>query len=116
MGADWKTWTTQVLDFTGNGTGDQTAIETQASKGTIRTRVLDAANALKKRTFNNNLKYGSYLIDEEELDVIATSLSVKGKHIGHMAFGFVKNRAEKLVINSMRAAMKSAGGRRRTGR
>tara|TARA_B100000424_G_scaffold57580_1_gene41644 strand:- start:1338 stop:2744 length:1407 start_codon:yes stop_codon:yes gene_type:complete len=116
MGADWKTWTTQVLDFTGNGTGDQTAIETQASKGTIRTRVLDAANVLKKRTFNNNLKYGSYLIDEEELDVIATSLSVKGKHIGHMAFGFVKNRAEKLVINSMRAAMKSAGGRRRTGR
>ena len=116
MGADWKTWTTQVLDFTGNGTGDQTAIETQASKGTIRTRVLDVANVLKKRTFNNNLKYGSYLIDEEELDVIATSLSVKGKHIGHMAFGFVKNRAEKLVINSMRAAMKSAGGRRRTGR
>ena len=55
-------------------------------------------------------------MDEEQLDVIATSLSVKGKHIGHMAFGFVKNRAEKLVINSMRAAMKSAGGRRRTGR
>lgn len=116
MGADWKTWTTQVLDFTGNGTGDQTAIETQASKGTIRTRALDAASALKKRTFNNSLRYGSYLVDEEQLDVIATSLSVKGKHIGHMAFGFVKNRAEKLVINSMRAAMKSAGGRRRTGR
>jgi len=71
-----------VLDFTGNGTGDQTAIETQASKGTIRTRALDAASALKKRTFNNSLRYGSYLVDEEQLDVIATSLSVKGKHIG----------------------------------
>jgi hypothetical protein len=116
MGADWKSWTTQVLDFTGNGTGDQTAVETQASKGTLRTRALDAANVLKDRTFNNNLKYGSYLIDEEELNVIATSLSVKGKYLGHMAFGFVKNRAEKLVLNSMRAAMKSAGGRRRIGR
>jgi len=110
MGSDWKDWSTQVLDQT-NGN-----ITFQTNKSSIRTRARDAASVLKDRTFNNNLKYGSYLIDNEELDIIATSLSVKGKYLSHMAFGFVMNRAEKLLIDSMRAAVKTAGGRRRTGR
>jgi len=110
MGSDWKDWSTQVLD---QENGD---ITYQASKSTLRTRARDATAVLRDRTFNNDLKYGSYLVDDEELDIISTSLSVKGKFLSHMAFGFVMNRAEKLLIDSMRAAMKTAGGRRRTGR
>ena len=109
MGSDWKDWTTQVIDTTGD-------ITYQTGKSTLRTRAADSSAVLKKRTFNNNLKYGSYLVDDEEYNVNAVSLSVKGKYLSQMAFGFVMNRAEKLVLGSMKAVVKAAGGRRRIGR
>jgi hypothetical protein len=109
MGSDWKEWTTQVIDTTGD-------LTQAVNKDTTRARAADSTGALKDRTFNNNLKYGSYLVDDEEYNVNAVSMSVKGKSVSHMSFGFLMNRAEKIVIGSVKAALRAAGGRRRTGR
>lgn len=109
MGSDWKEWTTQVIDTTGD-------LTQAVNKNTTRARAADSTGALKHRTFNNNLKYGSYLVDDEEYNVNAVSMSVKGKSVSHMSFGFLMNRAEKIVIGSVKAALRAAGGRRRTGR
>lgn len=109
MGSDWKEWTTQVIDTTGD-------LTQAVNKDTTRARAADSTSTLKHRTFNNNLKYGSYLVDDEEYNVNAVSMSVKGKSVSHMSFGFLMNRAEKIVIGSVKAALRAAGGRRRTGR
>ena len=47
---------------------------------------------------------------------IATSDSVKGETISYMVFGFMRNRAASLTIESLKGVFRAAGGRRRTGR
>ena len=58
----------------------------------------------------------AYLIDDEELDEIAVSDSVKGSSISYMAFGFMRDIAMALKIPSIKAIVEAAGSRRRRGR
>jgi len=110
LGSDWKGWTSQVVDFSGN-------IKHIADKFTIRTRFKDSSTpAMKRRKFNDAPKYGEFLVDDEEHDTIATSDSVKGSYLSYMMFGFMRDRAEKVEIASAKAVIRRGGTRRRTGR
>ena len=111
--SDWKGWSSQVVDFT----GETPAIETIANKRTIRTRFKNTSGALATRTFDGEPKYGEYLVDDEEYDTISISDSARGEHLTYMIFGFIRDKAEKLVIGSSKALLRpNQGSRRRTGR
>jgi hypothetical protein len=60
--------------------------------------------------------HNAYLIDDQELDTIATSDSVKGESISYMFFGFMRDVAMGLKIPSLKAIVEAVGGRRRRGR
>jgi len=108
---DWKGWSSQVVDY------DNDAIDKVADKLTVRSRFKSSAGVLSKRTFNNAAKFGEYLIDDEEYDTISTSDSTRGEHVTYMLFGFMRNRAERMVISSAKLLLRgNQGGRRRTGR
>jgi hypothetical protein len=111
--SDWKSWSSQVVDFT----GETPAIETIAKKNTIRTRFKNSSGALATRTFNGEPKYGEYLVDDEEYNTIAISDSARGEHVSYMIFGFIRDKAEKLILASSKALLRpNQGSRRRTGR
>ena len=59
---------------------------------------------------------GTYLIDDEEMNIMATSDSTKGQTITYMVFGHLQNRAQKIHIDSIKAVLREVGGRRRYGR
>jgi len=63
-----------------------------------------------------NRAHGTYLIDDEEVSLIATSDSVKGEGFTYMVFGFMQSRAHRVVIESIRAIFRVLGGKRRGGR
>lgn len=58
----------------------------------------------------------AYLIDDQELDTIATSDSVRGESVSYMFFGFMRDIAMGLKIPSLKAVIESVGSRRRRGR
>ena len=60
--------------------------------------------------------HNAYLIDDQELDTIATSDSVKGESVSYMFFGFMRDVAMGLKIPSLKAIVEAVGGRRRRGR
>ena len=69
------------------------------------------------RAGNNAPVTDFYIIDDEEVNTIAVSDSVKGDSFTYMVFGFIMNKAEKIAIESMRAAFRVLkAGRRRHGR
>lgn len=121
LGSDNKNYTTQVVDYDDD-------IQTIQDKLTLRSRFRTSSNdKMELRTFGgaaSNPKWGSaataahgdYLIDDTQTDTIATSDSVKGETISYMVFGFIRNRASKLTIESLKGVFRPAGGRRRTGR
>lgn len=127
-GSDWKGWSSQIMDFN----GDPKSLASIASKSTVRTRFKDALGALNDRVFNhptagppNAPKYSNpaalsdndYLIDDTEYDTITTSDSVRGEHVSYMLFGFLRNKAERLVLASSKALLRgNQGGPRRKGR
>ena len=57
-----------------------------------------------------------YLIGDEQVNDIAISDSVKGGSLSFMFFGHLGNKAERLVIETIKAALRVVGGRRRRGR
>ena len=109
LGSDWKGWSSQVVDTTENMTDIK-------DKSSIRTRAKNASGNMIYRTFSGGPRYGSYLIDDEELDTIATSDSVRGEQISYMLFGFIRSRAEGLILSRAKAVIRRVGGRRRIGR
>ena len=130
LASDWKGWTSQFIDYQGDE-GASTPellnkdIQKIEDKTSIRTRMYDSStDALKKRTFNNAATWGdasdtsdgNYLIDDEEYDTICMSTSVKGEFFAWMLFGHINNEAEHLEVDSIKATLRPAGGRRRKGR
>ena len=128
LGSDWKDWVSQIIDY--DDDIQEAHSKTPLIAGTyingIRTRIIVSGIELYK-TFNNQTAdilwgdknsstNGNYLIDDEEYDVLSISESVKGDSFSWMLFGHLRNRAEKLVIGSIKAVLRPAGGRRRTGR
>ena len=129
IGSDWKEWSSQMLDY--DGTAPQEPDLSRQLKETLRNRFRDVNLALRGRLFANdsvidqtrpawgstaNGAAGNFLIDDEQLDEIAISDSVKGQWVQWMLFGMVRNRAERLVLDSARGVVKVVGGRRRAGR
>ena len=128
VASEQKGWTMQVVD-TDESAADSPAWEESRSEQTIRTRVKDAAAGLIKKTFGTTgMKYGSsdldnktqgtYLVDDPNPEVMSTSLSVKGRTFTYMVFGFIQERGQGLVLESIKAIVRVAGlgGRRRRGR
>jgi hypothetical protein len=127
VSSDHKGWVSQVVDFTGQSSLKPEAIQEVVSKASIRTRV-STGSSLSNKTFNTtgvtygssvnnptNRAYGTYLIDDEEVSLIATSDSVKGEGFTYMVFGFMQSRAHRIVIESIRAIFRVLGGKRRGG-
>ena len=59
---------------------------------------------------------GNFLVDTEEVDTIATSDSVRGGSVNYTFFGFLQDKAQKLIIKNIKIAINKVAGRRRTGR
>jgi hypothetical protein len=129
LACDRKGWMSQVVDFNVSDTTGDDAIMNRFNKNTTRLRVRDVASVMRLKNFANTpaaggLTYGQsgvagagdYLIDDEEVSIVATSDSVKGGSFSYMVFGFMQNRAQVLKIESIMAELRVLGGsRRRTG-
>tara|TARA_R110002050_G_scaffold174854_3_gene307767 strand:+ start:12171 stop:14915 length:2745 start_codon:yes stop_codon:yes gene_type:complete len=117
LASDYKDYVSQIVDYDGN-------IQTIQDKLTIRARLRQSINVMATKIFGGIATWGSagsaadgnYLIDDEELDEIATSDSVRGSRVSYMVFGFVMNKAESLSLKSLKGVFRMLGGRRRTGR
>ena len=129
VASDFKGWTTQIIDVAPTQTDAAKAVSQVLDTDTLRTRY-QGASSLNTKVFGtassaNHVHYGSashtgtiadvYLIDNEEVDVVAMSTSVKGAHITYMVWGMLRNKAERLVLESVKAVVRAVGGRRRDG-
>jgi len=126
VGTDVKEYTSQIIDYSGTGASAE-AIQDRLNKGTIRTRIYNTAQALVKKVFNTtgvtfadtnaaNKTTGTYLIDDEEVETMATSDATKGMSFNYMLFGHIQNRAQAVHLDSVRAVFRNMGGRRRRGK
>jgi len=122
VSSDRKGWMSQILDYSGTNAD---AIERVASKTSIRTRIKSThpSGVLVNKVFGSELKYGgtnnategNYLIDDEEVSVIATSDSTKGGCFSYMIFGHIQIRSQKVKLQSSKASYRQTAGRRRYG-
>ncbi len=135
FGSDRKSWSTQVVDVapstfdTTNPTEGLDIVENSDiradSDSTLRNRFTSSTGD-KLRVFNNYITYGNpasttvdtvYLIDDEELNDVSVSTSTKGSSLSFMAFGHLRNKAHKLIVESIKAVFRVLpSGRRRRGR
>ena len=133
IGSDRKEWMAQIVDMAPT----QAAVEQQdetapfASTNTLRTRVQLSSGALADKVFQSGGtdivwgdpaasstegSDGTVLIGDEDTSNISVSMSVKGQSFSVMHFGFMMNRAEKLMLEGIKAVFRVVGGRRRRGR
>mgnify|MGYP003133029600 FL=1 len=120
VSSDRKGWMSQIIDLAGTNAN---AIQRIASKTSIRTRVKASSGSLVQEVFGDDLKYGAsanttagnYLIDDEEVSVIATSDSTKGGCFSYMVFGHIQIRSQKVKLQSVKASFRKTAGRRRFG-
>ena len=117
VGSDYKDYTTQLIDV-GVGTNFIGDNATQiVNKDGVRNRIVNSAGTLTKTTFNNNIKFDSnYLVRNEEYNTFSTSDGTRGEEISYTFFGYLKNKAEKIIISSINAVVFAVGGKRRRGR
>tara|TARA_R110002012_G_scaffold60724_5_gene159082 strand:- start:10500 stop:13268 length:2769 start_codon:yes stop_codon:yes gene_type:complete len=124
LAGDFRGWTSQIIDYAGTITGSN-QIERITDKQNIRARIIDSNSLLVNKTFNQagvtygdpaSAARGAYLIDDEEMNIMATSDGTKGQTITYMVFGHLQNRAQKIHIDSIKAVLREVGGRRRFGR
>ena len=132
-GADYKEWSSQVIDVIPapdavNTQGNTPAVILDQSMGTIRTRYKESATAaLTTTTFNtaNGPKYSAaggsaseyrYIAGGEEVNQLSISDSVRGQSISYMMWGHIRNKAEGLFFQSVKVVYRVLGGKRRTGR
>lgn len=113
---DMREWSTQLADFSLG--------MSVAEKVALRARMLGVLAAVNLRTLNNvatwssevSPTHGNYLIDDEQVDTRALSLSARGQSFAVMAFGHVRGRAQKIMIDGMSIAIRTVGKTRRWGR
>ena len=117
VGSDYKDYTTQVIDVGGttNVIGDN--ITNIVNKTGIRNRITDSTGALTTATFNNSVNYDdNYLVRASEFNTLSTSDGTRGSEIAYTFFGYLKNKAEKIIIAAADAVVFAVGGKRRRGR
>ena len=117
----------QVIDTATSGApgAEQPALDLLTNKNTTRTRVRDVAGNMQLKNFvaataAAGLHYGTagvaggdYIIDDQEVSIVATSDGVKGNSFSYMVFGHVQNRAQALKLESVLAQLRVVGGSRR---
>lgn len=134
MASDMKVWTPQVLDYIGNPTAFKGPVSIKSNlyprayeHGTVRDRVQKADKSIVRPNYGQGLVYGNeatqtfepntYLVGDEQVDEIVTSESMKGNSVAMMLFGFMRNPAERLKLESVKLLFRVVGqGRRRRGR
>ena len=125
LSSDMKGWSSQVIDYTGdtNISGDE-AIKAIQNKTTIRTRVKSGTSLVQKVFGDAGVKYGdpaipffsSLLIDDQEMNTMATSDNVRGQSFSYMLFGHMQDKAHGIVLDSIKAVFRLLGSRHRYGR
>ena len=65
---------------------------------------------------NTDAALGNFLVDDPQVDTIATSDSVRGEQFSIMAFGSMANPGERMYIGSLKGTVQVVGGKRRGGR
>jgi len=125
VASEEKGWLTQVMDV--DATNHTVAYEEYRSKTTLRTHVADSGT-LYTKTFGaagnkwgdpdlDNATDGTTLVDDEAVETMSTSLSVKGRSFTYLLFGFIQNRAQVIALESSKVLVRlTGGGRRRRGR
>ena len=119
VSSDRKGWMSQIIDYVGSNADAITRLTDQTS---IRTRIR-TATGIANEVFgaeltygaSNNATAGNYLIADEEVSSIATSDSAKGGCFSYMIFGHIQIRSQKIKLQSVKAAFRATGGRRRFG-
>lgn len=126
LGSDRKPYTTQIVDI--DQTGLPPNITRIVNKQTLRTRFKNVAGNMALRIFGTDANVnptwgkegtaaaGNYLVDDTQVDNIAVSDSVKGEELSYTVFGFMRGRADGLIIKHIKANLRAFGKRRRTGR
>jgi hypothetical protein len=59
---------------------------------------------------------GTLLIDDQEMDTMATSDNVRGQSFSYMLFGHMQDKAHGIVLDSIKAVFRLLGNRHRYGR
>lgn len=122
--SDYKDYSGQAVDFV-PPSGGQYGDSTIATIATLRDRMQPPSNPnLFKRIggaqarwgTNTDAALGNFLVDDPEVDTIATSDSVRGEQFSLMAFGNTANPGEHLEVGSVKATVQVVGGKRRGGR
>ena len=132
-GADYKEWSSQVVDIIPQGDavntlGEHPAVISSANKQTLRTRFKDSSTgALAVNTFEQGggPEWGapggtatsySYITDEEETSLLDVSDGIRGQSVSYMLWGHIQNKAEKIILHSAKIILRVLGGTRRKGR
>ncbi len=124
VGSDWKDWSSQIIDYE-NG-----SIKVDAKDPSLRSRFRDSSGStvISQRIFDSTdatppawgdsttAGIGNFLVDDEQFDTVTISDDVRGEFVSWMLFGHCRDRAERLVLHSCKAAMRQVAGRRRGGR
>lgn len=129
---DTKGWSSQVIDVVDSATGTPypSSITNISTKNTLRTRYArNSTTDLTTNTFNNAADgpvYGTpgaamgasnaELVADGEVGQLAVSDSVRGQSFTYMLWGSLQNKAERVVLGSVRAVMRVLGGKKRRGR
>ena len=137
-GADYKEWSSQVVDIIPsdnavNSNAETPAVVLSANKTTVRNRIKDSSTGdLAPTTFNttNGPQWSSgtatppgsttaayrYITDEEEVSLLNISDGVRGQSVSYMLWGHIQNKAEKIILHSAKVVIRVLGGVRRKGR
>lgn len=137
-GADYKEWSSQVVDIIPgdnavNTNAEPPAVVLSANKTSVRNRIKNSSTGdLVPTTFNttNGPKWSSgtatppgsttaaykYITDEEEVSLLNISDGIRGQSVSYMLWGHIQNKAEKIVLHSAKVVIRILGGVRRKGR
>jgi len=122
--ADRKEYSGQIIDNSAQA-NNTFALTTVANKDPLRNRLYDSTSGIMdERVFSGSARFGSdvndfdgnFLIDESQYDTISMSQSTRGEMVTVTMFGFIRDKAEALVIGGLKLVYKVVAGRRRRGR
>lgn len=125
LGSDMKGWSSQIIDYVGDSSVSQDeAIKLIQDKTTIRTRVQSGSSLVEKVFGNAQVTYGNpasatagtLLIDDKEMNTMATSDNVRGQSFSYMLFGHMQDKAQGIALDSVKAVFRLLGNRHRYGR
>ena len=125
LSVNYKNFSAQIPDLEVSIINPTPGNEEIRNKDTVVDQMQDSSTLLmKEKTFNNFAKWstlagplsGNILIDNEQYHDIVTSDGRRGERFSYLLFGFIQNKAEKIVLQSSKAMYRVLGLLRRSGR